>query len=278
MFAFHVCWTKPNIIKNGKFEIEDFELLTTVLSALKWREKNGSIKMITDTAGQLYYKKLGLDILWDLGIEVVLDNVDVKSDVFWAGGKIFALKKQNVPCVMMDTDFIVWDKIDFDSITCDLAVIHREDIYENVYPDKDKFLMKETYEFPKWLDWSVKPCNTAFMYINDKKLLDEYTALSVEFMNNTAYVNDNLTYMVFAEQRLISMTAKHYNKDIHELSPMQSLGKQKMFTHTWGFKSQMRADNILRNDFCVKCVKRIKKDFPYIMDTLKDIDILKKYL
>ena len=28
--------------------MKDYEILTTILSALKWREKNGSIKMITD--------------------------------------------------------------------------------------------------------------------------------------------------------------------------------------------------------------------------------------
>ena len=53
-----------------------------------------------------YYKKTGLDVIWN-SVENILDNVDVNSNVFWAAGKIFALKEQNAPVAMIDTDFIV---------------------------------------------------------------------------------------------------------------------------------------------------------------------------
>ena len=48
--GFHSNWTRPffTLNKDKEYFIEDFEILTTILSALKWREFNGSIKMITD--------------------------------------------------------------------------------------------------------------------------------------------------------------------------------------------------------------------------------------
>ena len=61
--AFHSNWTAPFLRANPNknYYIDDFEILTTIISALKWRENNGSIKMITDDIAADYYKKLGLD-------------------------------------------------------------------------------------------------------------------------------------------------------------------------------------------------------------------------
>ena len=129
MDAIHINWTKPFRNRfNAPYEVEDFEILTTILSALKWREKNGNIKMVTDSVGAQYYKKTGLDVIWN-SVENILDNVDVNSNVFWAAGKIFALKEQNAPVAMIDTDFIVWEKIDEEKLA-DVSVIH----FENLYP------------------------------------------------------------------------------------------------------------------------------------------------
>ena len=65
MDAIHINWTKPFRNRfNAPYEVEDFEILTTILSALKWREKNGNIKMVTDSVGAEYYKKTGLDVIW----------------------------------------------------------------------------------------------------------------------------------------------------------------------------------------------------------------------
>ena len=128
--AFHSNWTKPFFTINPHMDyyVEDFEILTTILSALKWREKNGSIKMITDEIGANYYKSMGLENIWDLGIEISLDNIDydIDSSVFWAAGKLYALKEQKSPCVMIDTDFIVWENIREILKNTQVSVIHKE--------------------------------------------------------------------------------------------------------------------------------------------------------
>ena len=58
MRAFASNWTRPYAMQHpGRpYDVADFELLTTILSALTWQQKNGSIRMITDRVGARYYR------------------------------------------------------------------------------------------------------------------------------------------------------------------------------------------------------------------------------
>ncbi|MCH5211360.1 MAG: hypothetical protein J1F01_10415 [Oscillospiraceae bacterium] len=275
MNAIHINWTKPFTNKSGRpYETEDFEILTTILSALRWREKNGKITMITDSEGEKYYQKINLTSIWD-GVENILDDIDVNPDVFWAAGKIYALSRQSAPVAMIDTDFIVWETID---AAKDAAVIHYEDLYPDVYPGKEYFKMKD-YAFDDEFDWSLKACNTAFCVINDEELLKYYCEQSINFMRHATEQADYLKYMVFAEQRLLPMCAKKLGKSISAFSDLGSLfgENEKRFTHTWGMKQQMRDNHELRNDFCFRCINRIVHEYPYMYDIMKNIENLKQY-
>ena len=277
MDAIHINWTKPFVNKtNVPYEAEDFEILTTVLSALKWREKNGKITMITDSAGAEYYRKNGLDVIWD-GIDTCLDSVDVNPDVFWAAGKLFALGKQSAPVAMIDTDFIVWDTLD-ENDTADVTVIHFEELAPHIYPPFEYF-ENTRFTFDKDFDRTVKACNTALCVINDAELLRYYTDTAIRFMRESYEENDRLRYMVFAEQRLLSICAKKLNKTVTSFSDMPSLfaGKDTRFTHTWGMKQQMRDNDALRHDFCNRCALRILTDYPHMKSILIKIDNLKAY-
>ena len=139
MKALHVNWTKPS---GNEYFAEDFELLTTILSALKWREKNGNIKMITDKVGFEFYKSKNMLDIWD-EVDVSLDDMplNINPQMFWAAGKLYAAKTNKEPFAMLDTDFIVWDRLAFESFG-DLAVIHDEEINNDVYPDIHHFDMK----------------------------------------------------------------------------------------------------------------------------------------
>ncbi|MGN0164140.1 MAG: DUF6734 family protein [Candidatus Ornithomonoglobus sp.] len=279
MEAIHSTWTKPRIYSAGGFFIEDFDILTTILSALKWREKNGTIKMITDSAGLEFYESRGMCGIWD-SIETTLDEMpdSVNPEIFWAAGKLYALKSQNAPVAVLDTDFIVWDRIAFDSLG-DLTVIHKEEINNDVYPDIHHFNMKYGYIFHPDLDWREKPSNCAFYVIKNNALKEDYLNEALQFIDNTAD-GDNLTYMVFAEQRLMSMAAKRMGIEIKEFSNLERLfdNGENYFTHTWGMKQQMRDMPELRYDFCRRCVDRIRRDFPFFTEKLENIEELKKYL
>ena len=281
--AFHSNWTTPFFNTNPHLEyyIEDFEILTTILSALKWREKNGSIKMITDEVGACYYKKLGLESIWDLGIDLSLEIIDnrVNGNIFWAAGKLYALSSQKGPCAMIDTDFIVWENIKSILGKAEVSVIHKEEIIKEVYPDKEYFKFKEGYLLDEKLDWTVLPSNTAFAYISNNEFKKYYTTSAIDFMKNLIYDDDKIINMVFAEQRLISMCAKRKNIEINEIMSLQKLfsNEQKLFTHTWGYKKEMRDNFNKRKAFCTRCINRIIKDYPQYEEVIANISQLQTY-
>lgn len=281
--AFHSNWTTPffKLNPDKEYYIEDFEILTTIISALMWRAKNGSIKMITDEIGASYYRKLGIDKIWDLGIDTSLEKIDnsIDSNLFWAAGKIHALKNYEAPCVMLDTDFIVWDTIEDLLLKSDISVIHKEEINPWVYPNKEYFSMKNGYLFDEKWNWTVLPSNTAFAYIADNKFKEYYTTESIKFMKNLINSDDRIVNMVFAEQRLISMCAERKNIKINELMTLESLfsENQKLFTHTWGYKQEMKNDFNKRKEFCIRCINRIISDYPQYKDMLMNIKALEIY-
>lgn len=273
--AIHIDWTRPW----GCAEKSDFDILTMALSALKWREKNGSISLITDREGSKYYKQTGLDFLWDGGIFENLQNIPdgINPRVFWAAGKIFALKEQNAPVAVLDTDFIVWESLPFDDYK-EVSAIHYEELYDDIYPPCEYFKMNSTYDFNPAFDWSIKPLNTAFYVVKSDKFIKHYTDEAIRFMENTVENEEYLKHMVFAEQRLFSMCAEACGLSVQAISDLRDLfGENKMFTHTWGMKQQMRDNDELRLDFCRKCATRIKKDFPEAAQKLSHIECLTQY-
>lgn len=267
-------------VRGEKARLADFELLVMLLSALEWRKNNGNISLITDNAGYEYLKNSGVLTAYN-SVENYLDGMktlNINEDVFWAGSKIYALSKQNAPVVVIDLDFILWQKLDFASLKRDLAVIHTEDIYEPVYPPKEFFRFKAGFSFPNWLDWSVRPCNGALVYYGSDKFLREYASFAIEFMKYADDTNDRLSYMVFAEQRFMAMQAKKSGITIRELSSLLNLfdKNQKYFTHIWGYKQKLRDNSTEAENFCQKCLKRLKYDFGDFISE-NHIEIIDKY-
>ncbi len=268
MQAFHSNWTRPFFVRNPhmQYQIEPFELLTTALSALEWRKQNGSIRMICDTPARRYYESLGLCFLWDDGVFPLLDAVpeDVNAEAFWAAGKLYALAAMPSPCVMIDTDFICWKPVSGLLTRLDAAAIHREDILPSIYPAKTAFARTDGFPLEAF-DWTVQPFNTALAYFGDDDFRRYYTDTAIRFMRCSPEADDVLTYMVFAEQRLLAMCARKEGIRIAALSDLPALfgGAQNgYFTHIWGFKQQMRENPALYEDFCRKCAARLQRDFP----------------
>jgi hypothetical protein len=262
--------------------IEDYEILTTILSALKWREHNGGIKMITDETGAAYYRSIGIEHIWDLGIHTTLtetaDLTHIDPVLFWAAGKLAALRRQYTPCVMLDTDFIVWDSLSTQIRTSELITAHREYINKIIYPDAASFEMVTGYHFPSEWDWSILPCNTAFLYIADEALKTHYTENAFQCMEHIVNGLNNIATMVFVEQRLLGICAAIMGVQINTLLDVDNLDGQTRFTHTWGYKQSLQKEIKERNTFCVRCVKRIIKDFPEEKATLEGIASIVPYI
>ena len=277
MHAIHSTWTKPRLV-NDAFGIDDFEILSTILSALKWREKNGTITMVTDSTGFEFYKSRNMLGLWDeitTDLDSIPDTID--ANMFWASGKLFALKSAKTPVAMLDTDFIVWDRLAFDNLG-DLTAIHSEELYSDVYPDIYHFEMRRGYVFNPDFDWRIKPLNTAFYVLKNENLRNLYVSEAEKFMEYTDK-GDNLTYMVFAEQRLLPMCANMLGIQTKEFSTLEKLfcDGERYFTHIWGMKQQLREDASLRRDFCMRCIRRIKDDLSEFVPVIENIKELRLY-
>lgn len=266
--AFHSNWTRPFFVRSPDqpYTIEPFELLTTALSALAWRRENGPICMICDTKAQRYYDALGLTFLWDEGVYPLLDAVpeDINPMAFWAAGKLYALSAMPSPCVMIDTDFICWKPLAPLLQGLNAAAIHREDIMPDIYPDARAFTQTHRFDFSAF-DWTVQPFNTALCYLANDDFRRYYTDTAIRFMRCSPDADDMLTYMVFAEQRLLAMCAAQKGIRAAALSDLEALftgTQQGYFTHIWGFKQQMRDESALYEDFCRRCAARLRRDFP----------------
>ena len=266
--AFHINWTCPFFARtpDRPYAVEPFELLTTALSALSWQKTNGSIRMICDSTAKRYYDALGFSFLWDGGVHPLLDAMpeDVNPIAFWAAGKLYALSAMPAPCVMIDTDFIVWKPLAPLLRGLDAAAVHTEDIMPDIYPGPEAFSQTRGFDFSAF-DWAVHPYNTALAYLGSDAFRRHYTDTAIRFIRASATAGDVLTYMVFAEQRLLAMCAARERVHAAALSDLAALfsGRQQgYFTHIWGFKQQMRDEPPLYEDFCRRCAARLRRDFP----------------
>ncbi|MDO4960974.1 MAG: hypothetical protein Q4E57_03850 [Eubacteriales bacterium] len=282
MEAFHSFWSEPNRGRNnGVIRFPDYEQLTSVLSALKWQQFNGRVRMITDTLGAENFKMLGIDKFWNK-IDVTLDELEGNIDpfLFWAAGKLYALKSMPVPCAMIDTDLVIWKNVDKYIAGSDIAAAHSEDLRENVYPDKSIFKLKPGYSFPAEWDFTLKAANTAFLYIKNSDFRDYYVDSAIEFFKNVEVDGLNpVTAMCFAEQRVLPMCAASKGQSLRFLLelPFADAEGQDVATHIWGFKQVLEQLPEARYQFCMRCVRRIAMDFPDKAPLLSECRDLKGY-
>lgn len=265
MDAFHSFWSKPNSVRaGGSILLPEFELLTTVLSALQWKKHNGSIKMVTDTPGAEFYESLGMTTLWD-EIDTSLDEIGEEVDPihFWAAGKLYALKKMQTPIVMLDTDLIIWKGLE-GLWQYDIVTAHDEDLNPAVYPSPEKFHLKKGYEFPGDWDFRLKATNTAFLYLKDADFRDKYVDAAIRFFENVELEGLNpVTAMCFAEQRILPMVANAEKKSMGYLLDLgMDVNAQDFITHVWGFKGVLTEVPEANAEFCDRCRRRIHEEFP----------------
>lgn len=273
MRAFHTASFAPSRARGKAFPAaEDFDLYCTVLSAASWKKRAGEIVLCCDNAYAEYYDKIGLSGLWDEVIICVPDDLEgIDPEMFWAGGKLFALRHNTAPVVMLDTDFIVWEPPIFGD---EIIAAHRENISDGIYPPLSYFKTNGAV-IPDFGE-DVLPLNTAFLYVPDNDFKEFYTAQAIAFMKSAKRGGDYLKYMVFAEQRLVAMCADFTGTPVKTLLDKDNLFRpQNDFTHLWGAKQAMRDNPAWRADFLAKCKARIGAEFPeynYLCDVIDGLN------
>lgn len=272
MDAIHVNSTLPFFVKHkdGGYYIEDFTLYNTVISALQWRKVNGDIFMCTDSIGAAYYRKLGIEKVWNEICTVVPDDMEgIDPRMFWAAGKLLAMREMTGNYALVDEDFIVWNRLSLSETA--VTVAHREDLMPDVYPDPRAF----GADFPLLdrLSLSALPCNTAFLHIPDPSFRQLYVSQSVAFMKSARKCDDYLCHMVFAEQRLLAMLCEYSGVEIETLLDKDRLFvAQDDYTHLWGAKQALRDNEEYHKNFLERCRKRIREDFPEYSYVIEAID------
>lgn len=260
MDAIHIISTAPFFAKGGtSYHMEDFDLWCMALSALCWRKLNGKITMCADRPAAEYFRRIGIEALWD-GIKICIpeDMEGIDPLMFWAGGKLLALRGASAPVVMLDTDLIVWKRLSFGN---EIIAAHREDLSSDIYPPLGYF-RTNGHILPQFSE-SVLPLNTAFLYIPDEDFRVFYTSQAIAFMKSAAPSDDRLCNMVFAEQRMAAMCAEYTGAPVRTLLDKDALFfPQDDYTHLWGAKQAMRDDPSLRADLIEKFRARLLKDFP----------------
>lgn len=265
--AIHVNWTKPSVTKNGSREyyIDDFEVLTTILSALMWRKLNGSIKLYTDRIGYDFYKSLNILDVWDDGIDTqTLESIppSIDPEIYWAAAKIFAIRNEAAPLVMMDTDLMVWKPLD-ELQNCHLAAFHRESLQTDCYISFNDLKKRPGYYPDIDWNWSVEPCNTALAYFNHWDFKNYYTQSAIDFMlDNNDRPKELVSQMVFAEQRIFSMCAEKLGINVHTFLDKAYNGENMDFTHIWGAKGLARTDANFNKQLCDSLINAIIREYP----------------
>lgn len=280
MMGVHSLWSKPYFYKNNDadFFLQDYDILVMVLSALKWKQKNGKIILYADDFATDFVKKNNIDIFYD-EIRFLSVDEEIRPNIFWAAGKIYSLKRLENTGVLLDIDMIVWKNLEDYFEEYDVIAMHEEELLERTYKGKNYFKMKHGYQFPKEFNWSVLPVNTAMLYIKNDDFKSCYINSSINFMKNTLENEDSLSYMVFAEQRLLSMCADAKGINIKKMLKFpQAIGSQKCFTHLWGYKNILFQSKEVRDRFCKRVGKRLKTDFPERLEDFKKINKIQKYI
>ena len=102
--GFHILWTAPYFekSKDNTYSMQDYELLTMILSALMWRKMNGPITLYGDARAIDYVEGQGLSHIWNGGIKEIQVPDSISPGVFWAAGKLYALKAAHMPAEQTD--------------------------------------------------------------------------------------------------------------------------------------------------------------------------------
>lgn len=266
--------------------MEDFEILVMVLSALQWRRHNGPIKLYTDAVGAEYLERLGLSSIWDDGVDtdaLEKSELDTSFTTFWASGRTVALDVERAPCVMIDTDLVVWRDVR-PLVRAPFMALHRERFDGWTYVAKEKLRTPPGYVWEDW-DWAVGPTNAALMYFGQ----DDHRAYCAQ--EGLRYLHGNFledeeksqAHAVVVEQRLYAMCAAKMDVRTEfflwdqEGDRLADGTANDAFTHLWVYKQTLMKDLQARQRICLRMARRVLRDFPAMSAVLTAIPSVAPY-
>lgn len=248
--GYHINWTaptfsgasysSPKLGKNG-YEIDELEILTTVLSIASWQKWHGSIGLYCDTIAANYYDSIGLLSLWDSIDTDLLDALPhhYASQQYFAFAKLWVQNKLDPPFTILDTDaYLVRDISSLLNDNSDVIVSHQDSLKKEApyavsyqgklsYPSLDKVILNQKFTLPSYFKDEAHGLNVAFLMIKSPELKTEYIRLALDYIDThvNATFSEEISFaapIVFAEQRLlgglvagVGYKCKYLREDLH---------------------------------------------------------------
>ena len=218
-------------------------LLIQTLSALEWK-KNGPIHLYTTEKDLVFFKKIGMDVLYDSINTEVLEQPD---EIYWphfgAATKMKVLNSiEEFPTAFIDNDLIYKDKLDDSVLNYDITYLHDEGKFWRNYPDVSLLGKRRGYEFPDIPELNTSnPINVGFFIINNRELKERYCELALDYMSKNNALSSNVKWAnadlrkfwkpLFAEQRLLSAVVDSGGFTRNQLFPYTYYGDTCNWTH-----------------------------------------------
>jgi hypothetical protein len=292
--ALHVFWTAPYRARGLDPAAADvmpwFERVFMAASALLWRCHSGDVTLVTDRAGAASVERWGLTHCWNHVDVETLRRAPTAIDpaVFWDIGKTLALASAHLPVVLLDLDLIAWQPIRPDRST---HFYHYEDVEPPWYPPPEDLPRPPGYCLPA-VDWSIRPANTALLYLASETYRDRFVAESLRYAtDNFVPEQSTLAALLFSSQRLFSLVGggddaivSPYLPFIHGLNrpsrwldgrtltanPLRPDGFQQgePITHLWSYKHQLRKSATELESYCGKMINHILEHHPIVGNDL----------
>jgi len=165
-------------LENGlRNQLDDLTSITQLLSVLKLRLLNPNSKVIlhTDLNTLEQYQSLGLDKVYDEVITDVMESYpedEIAGNKYWASPKLWVMKHQTEPFIMVDTDMVLHLPIE-DTELGDFCFLHTETSTSYPFPT----ILDGDYNWPDNLLAGFRnslPMNCAIVGFNNMEFLKKY--------------------------------------------------------------------------------------------------------
>jgi hypothetical protein len=251
--------------------------------------------LYTDRTGHALLELWGLLELYSTIDTNVLETSSegIEAGVFWDIGKTLVLAKCPLPIVLLDLDMIVWRPL---QTSAPVQFFHWEELQEPWYPPLSKLAKPANYAFPSF-DESIRPANTALLYIEDAGFRDLFVRESLAYAigNNPSHPSPlSLAAFLFSGQRLFTLTGAKGPWAMEAFVPYvfrqeavgEWIGSAQSegdpldpflfqtgwpYMHLWSFKHELREDAAAATQFAEKLLSHVADVAPSLLAPLRAI-------
>lgn len=284
MIGIHSFWTAPRIAANRPIAFSRLEVLVWIYSVLTFRSRNGPMWLYTDPAGRDFVSKIGVGAFYEKIIMLPSDlSETINPTMFWAAAKLIALSKTPCPCINLDFDAVLFQRL---KIWNYCTAAHLEPMEWDYYRD-DEMLYK-SHGLKNFGCWNASPVNCSVVAWRSNECRAFYSTTSIAYMETlsnwqkdypdcTPSRGTKSNPMVFAEQKLLGMTMERIGHSITPIGTIRGnipiLRRPSNMYHLWSQKmvyASAPAD-LVRNRAIEFLERSIRKEFPKAVWVLENL-------